>query len=429
VRPIRRPQLVGPLRDMTLVGAGLVSVGAGSAGALALSSRTLSPREFAAFATWLMVGNLTGLAFVSVEMYLPRPLLALRAAGADTAPTIKSVTVGTVACFAAAAAGLAIASPWLVRSLFGGRPGLFGLLLLYAAGLSLQTVQRGVAVGRERFEVVGLQLGADGLIRLGGAVALFLVGTSSPTTFAAVLCAGALGGALVGGVAGPQWSRWRGPRGAIDAGALGLLALASIGPLIVNNGAVPWLTGTGGVRPEVVGAVAGALTLTRIPTLLVGAAYGPVLAPLAAFVDSASRGRFRLLHHRSLAAAAVVALLFAATFGLVGPSLLTVYLGPSFRLSHLELASMAAGSGLMFVCVVEQAALVALSAWSHSGLAWAAGVLCFGATLAAPGDPVFRASLAVLLGPLVAAAVMAVACRRAEERVFASPETSGGAAA
>jgi hypothetical protein len=99
--------------------------------------------------------------------------------------------------------------------------------------------------------------------------------------------------------------------------------------------------------------------------------------------------------------------------------LLQLYLGPSYQLSMLVLAVMATGSGLMFVCVVEQAALVAMSAWPSVAAAWSAGLVGFGASLVLPMSPVHRVAAAVCLGPFVAAAVMAARRRSIEESTFA----------
>lgn len=403
----------GPRTNALLVASGLTAVGAGSAVALAVGARALETADFAVFATWWTMANLVGLAFVAIEVYLPRPLLTLRAAGSDERPLIRTFTRTTV--FGATAIGtlLVALSGWIVPTLLDGRVGLLPLMLAYLLGAGLQSVQRAVAIGRGHFRLVAIQLGSDGAVRAAGSLALAASGDASATGFAVVLCTAVAVGVLAGAAADRHWWGWSGPRAPLPLRPVAMLSAASVGPLLVNNASVPWLTALQDVPPVTVGAVAGALTLSRIPTLLVGAAYGPVVAPLAVAADAGLLSDFRNVHRRAVITAGALAGLFVAAFALAGPSLLQLYLGPGFRLSRLELGAMAAGSGLMFVSVVEQAALVALAAWDRSALAWTAAVAAFISALAVPGDPVERVALAVFAAPLVAVILMARSRRRA----------------
>lgn len=115
----------------------------------------------------------------------------------------------------------------------------------------------------------------------------------------------------------------------------------------------------------------------------------------------------------------MLALTFTLAFAIAGPRLLQLFLGPSFGLPHLQMAAMAAGSGLMFVSVVEQAALVALSAFRRVALGWFVGLLGFVGCLFLPIDPVLGVALAVLVAPLAAVLVMGDSRRRLERDVFA----------
>jgi O-antigen/teichoic acid export membrane protein len=392
---------------------GLFAAGFGSALLLALAARTVDVRSFAVFATWWTLASLLGLAFVGIEAYLPRPLLMLRQANHAQEPLLAGFTRAIAGAVLIAAVLLLALGPWLLSSLLGGKPWLLTLLLGYMAVMALQSLQRGIAIGRERFTVITWQLVTDGLLRTAGALLLAGSDRASATAFAAVALLGATAGAAAAGVAGRDWWYWRRSPAGLEMRPWVLVTLASFGPLVVNNVGVPWLAVTD-AEPRAVGAVAGALTLSRIPTLLVGAAYGPVLAPLSAAADEARTAVFRRLHRRAALAAALLTLVFAAGFAGFGPILLHAYLGPGFRLSRLELAAMACGSGIMFVCVVEQAALVALSRWTAAVVAWAAAVLAFAGVLFLPFDPVPRVALAVCVAPLLAACVMSVLRARAE---------------
>ncbi len=72
--------------------------------------------------------------------------------------------------------------------------------------------------------------------------------------------------------------RLRGREAAVKP--LVLLLIGSIGPLLANNGSVPWLAATHSVDAYTLGAFAGAVTLSRIPTQFVSAVFSPLLAHL-----------------------------------------------------------------------------------------------------------------------------------------------------
>lgn len=406
-----------PLQRVLAVAVGLVCVGGGTAAAVAAGARAMPAVPFATLATWVTAANLLGLTFAVVDQYLPRLVLGARSRGEDDRPLVRTFSRGVAVAAAVLVTGVLLSGGWSVHALFAGRVDLLLLVAVYLLALALQSLQRGVAVGRQRFGLFPVQMGVDGLLRLTGALVL-LPGGSSPTGYATVFCLAAWGGVLAGSCVLRGWCVWTGPGAAVAGGPLALLLLASLGPLAVNNAGVPWLTGSG-APARTVGAVAGALTLSRIPTLFVGAAFGPVLAPLVSAVEARDHVAFRRVHARALGLGTVLAGLFTAAFGVLGPVVLQTYLGPAYRLPRLELSAMAAGSGLMFLCVVEQAAVVSLAAWSRSAAGWVAGLVVFAGALAVPGDPASKVATAVVAGPLVALLVMALGGRATERSVFA----------
>ena len=405
--------------NVAAVAVGLLAVGGGSVLAVAVASRSLDATAFATFAIWMTLANLLGLVFSVVELYLPRLLIGLPGAGAQ-APLVRTTTRAVSCSVAVLWVLLLVTSWWTVDRLLAGSPQLLALAALYALALAFQSLQRGVAVGRGRFAVFTVQMGADGAMRAAASVLLAVSGHASPEAFALVQCAAAGAGVVAGTVLERNWSGWRGPCGSVAGGPVLLLLVAVTGPLVVNNAGVPWLAAAG--APSLaVGAVAGALTLSRVPTLLVGAAYGPVLAPLARAAEQGDWAAYRRVHRRALAGAVVFAVVFAAAYAAVGSALLELYLGPGYVLPARDLVAFAGGSGLMFVSVVEQAALGALSAWSWTAAAWAAGLTCFvGLLLLGGGPPVRLLSFAVLLAPAVAVLVMGAGVRRAERRGLSS---------
>lgn len=416
---MRRLTQGSPGYSAAQVGLGLAIVGVGSVAAMAAASRALSAEAFATFATWWTLANLVGLAFAVIEGYLPRLIVSARSSDQPDIGLVATFTRGTLGAVVLLATLLALSASWTVARLFAGHAELLALAVVYMLMMSMQSLQRAVAVGRSRFEVFPAQMGADGLVRVVGSLALLLIGAGNATAFAAVLCASAAVGLAAGTVPDRHWWAWRPSGTRVDPRPLVLLLAASMGPLVVNNVAVPWLAATGQVDALTIGAVAGALTLSRVPTLLVGAAYGPVLTPLAHSVEERDARGFSRMHRAALTTAVVLALLFVVSFTLLGHWALSVFIGAEYTLSTGVLALMACSSGLMFVVVVEMAALVALTAWHRVALAWGIGLLALVALLAAPIDPVPQVAIAITVAPLLAALVMAWNRRRFSRLGFA----------
>ncbi len=239
-------------------------------------------------------------------------------------------------------------------------------------------------------------------------------GADSLLTLTLACCAAAGLSLVVGGLLCRGWLaplRLRGTEAAIRP--LLYLLVGSVGPLLANNGSVPWLASTDSVDAYTLGAFAAAVTLSRIPTQFVSAIFGPLLAQLAQAVEGDDEETFRHLRRSSELAAAVLGLLFVVAFAVLGPWVLSVYLGPGYRLGVLNLAVLAAASSVMFVAVVQQASLAALDRWPRIALAWVVGTVGFLIVLALPGEPLWRATLAPLVGVLAALVSLAFLSRGA----------------
>jgi O-antigen/teichoic acid export membrane protein len=194
------------------------------------------------------------------------------------------------------------------------------------------------------------------------------------------------------------------------------LLVGSVGPLLANNGSVPWLAGTGDVNAYTLGAFAGAVTLSRIPTQFVSAAFSPLLAHLSQSVEDGDETTFRHLRRSADFTASILGVVFVGFFALAGTWVLTVYLGPGYELSTPYLAVLAAASSAMFIAVVQQASLAALDKWSRIAIAWGAGTLAFLVVLVLPVSSLARATVAPLAAVAVALAWMAFASRTAWAR-------------
>jgi O-antigen/teichoic acid export membrane protein len=395
------------------VGVGLTATGIGTIVMMAVSARSLSPDAYAAFAVWWTMATLLGTSFGVFEAYLARLVVTEVAGGRHTGEVTGLIAGRAVAVTGVLVAVLLALAPWFDSRLFGGSLSAALILPLFVGLSATQAVQRGAATGHSRFRAIAGQLATDGIVRAVLTTILVVAGLDSITTLALAACISAAAGLVVGGLMCPQWlarPRLRGAR--VSSKPLLLLLVGSVGPLLVNNGSVPWLAGSQAVGAYTLGAFAGAITISRLPTQFVSAAFGPLLAQLSHCVEAGDKKTFDRLRKTADLAAGVLGLLFVAAFAVAGPWVLSAYLGPAYQLSVLNLSILAAASGLMFVTVVQQAALAALDRWSTIAVAWLVGTLAFGIALLMPVSPLLRAAGAPLVAVLTALLVMTASRHR-----------------
>lgn len=385
--------------------------GLGTVAMMALTARSLPAAQYAAFAVWWTMAVLLGTSFGVFEAYLARLVVTEVAAGRTPTPA-TGLMIGRALLVVLAVTCLVLPmSPWLGDRLFAGHTGAALLLPLFTAAAATQALQRGAATGRRRFGAIAGQLATDGVLRIALVAALVAAGADTVTSLALVCCLAAAASLVVGSALCRSWwaaPRLRGREAAIRP--LLFLLAGSVGPLLANNGSVPWLANTHDVGTYTLGAFAGAITLSRIPTQFISAAFSPLLAHLSHAIDVGDETTFRHLRRRAIITATTLGVVYVFVFAALGPALLTAYLGPRYHLGVGYLAALAAASSVMFVGVVQQAGLAALDRWSSIAVAWGAGTGAFLSVLALPGDALLRASLAPL-GAVLVAVVLLMATR------------------
>jgi O-antigen/teichoic acid export membrane protein len=183
-----------------------------------------------------------------------------------------------------------------------------------------------------------------------------------------------------------------------------VLLLGSIGPILINNASVPWLSGQGAAAVTV-GAFSGALTLSRVPIQLGSALFGPLLNRVAHAVETSDAVLERRLNRRGTIFASSVGAAFALGFSTAGPPALELFLGSDYGLERRVFAMLGLSSALMLVCVVVQVRIAARERWRQIGSSWLAAAFVFVVALVVPGDLVTRATTA----PVVASATALMA--------------------
>ena len=400
------------------VAAGLAVAGAATLVVLAVVARGLPADDYAAYAVWWTTATLLGTSFGVFETYLARASIAELASGGDGRAATGVIQGRALAVTAAIGAVLLVTAPLLSHSLFGGHIGAALLLPVFVTLSATQAVQRGSATGHGRFSAVAIQLTTDGVSRV-ILVAIVVGGDlGGVSALAAVSCAASLLGLASATFVIPEWVSRPTVRGGLPVGPLGLLLVGSLGPLLANNGPVPWLAGATDARAAVVGALAGAVTLSRIPTQFVAAGFSPLLAQLSLAVEARDAKSFQRLHRLAEVVAVAMGAVFVAAFALFGRSALELYLGAGYQLPVTNLVLLAASSALMFMAVVPQASLSALDHWGTIASSWLVGSVVFVGVLGLPVDGLDRATSAPAAGVVTALVLMTVRSRRAVSRAF-----------
>ena len=399
-------QLAGGALVMTI---GLGLAGLGTIGMIAIAARALPSAEYAAFVVWWTVATLLANVFGVFEAYLTRLVTGDSAHSRDARPVTALLTGRAVVAWIVLAAVLLAAAPFLASELFADTLAAALLLPVFLLLTGAQSIQRGYANGHRNFVATAGQLSSDGLLRIGFVGALVALGQDSLTAFAMGACAGRRRGAT--SRLGPRprladVAEARGP-GVATAPIIYLL-IGSTGPLLANNGSVPWLASISSVDDVTLGAFAAAVTLSRIPTQFVTAIFAPLLSHLGHAVEIDDRATFQHLRRTAEVGASVAGLLYIVAFGVLGPWVLALYVGPKYELGTAYLVVLAAASSGMFVAVVQQACLAAVDRWPRIAVSWVIGTVAFVLTLTLPITPLWRATLAPLTGVLAALIALTV---------------------
>lgn len=404
-----------------LVALGVTASGIGTLVMLGVSAHGSSVSTFATVATWWVLATLVAYPFGVFETYLTRLVVTDRARGRSPRASVATMTgrAGALA-LVMAAIGTAL-DPVLRNGVFRDVPGLGPFLGLFCLIGALQALVRGYAAGTGRFGTVSLQLSLDGV---GRAVAVTVVVVLRPDDVYAqvtAICLGAGLSVVLAALRCPEW--WNRPRwsnGAVGHTEVVVLLVGAIGPILINNLSVPWLSHVD-VRAALVGAFSGALTLSRVPVQLAGAAFGPLLTEISHLVESGDRTTLRRMTLRASALAAAVAAVFVIGFTLLGPWVLTRFIGARYQLPTWVFLELGAATGVMLVAVVMQSRVAAQERWIPLAASWMLGAVVFVAVLALPLPVLVRAAVSPLAA-VVAALLALVWVIRSDDLADAQPD-------
>jgi O-antigen/teichoic acid export membrane protein len=299
---------------------------------------------------------------------------------------------------------------WTTDRLFDGQILLLLGLALGLAGALAGHLTRGCLSGTGRFKGYGTYLGADGFIRVLGAVLCLLVGVNTAGPFGvAIGIAGLLAVPVALGVQRPELEE--GPEAAFRevSSALGYLLMASLFAFaLMNIGPVLVKLMADESQAEAAGRFVNGVVVARIPLFLFQAVQASLLPKLSTLAHSGQLVDFRRGLNRLLVVVAGLAV--AGTVGgfVLGPFVVEIMF-PDADLSGRTMGLLAAGAGLYMLALACAQAVIALGGHRDQALGWAAGFAALMVTVLAVGtdDLFLRVEIGLLAGSAVAFATMA----------------------
>jgi len=403
-----------PLPEGTFaVGAGLMVAGVTTYGFQILGFRALSKTDYAALnALWVFVFVLAPGIFLPLEQEVGRAIAARRARGIGGGPVAKRAAALGLA-FAVSLAILAIAvaafTP-IVSDLFAGNAGLVVCLVISLFTYGFELLARGVFAGNGRFGAYGISMAAEGTIRLLPVVFLAAAGVPNPLWYGLCL---AIPPALATLVAmrgqknllppGPDapWSELSTNMSYLLFGSL-FAQVLSYAPFLGAQ-----VLATSSQRAAVADFIVG-LFLSRIPILLFQAVQAALLPKLAGLVSAGRNDEFRAGVRNLVLVVVAIGALGVVAGGTLGPYVGKILFGSKFHLNQLDLALLAAGSGLFILALTLAQALIALMGHARAMVGWLLGIVVFTVVTALAGHELFlRVEIGSIAGAGAAAGLMA----------------------
>ncbi|HET9609626.1 MAG TPA: hypothetical protein VFP06_08455 [Acidimicrobiales bacterium] len=394
-----------------VVGVGLIVAGISAYGFLFFAHKALSETAYSPLgALWSLVFLAGPGLFLPLEQEISRALAERRARHEGGLPVVRRAATIGVGLGLGVLVLLIATARWSTDRLFDGEILLLVGLVLGLAGALAGHLTRGCLSGTGHFRGYGTYLGADGLIRVLGAVLCLLIGVEVAGPFGIALgIAGLLAVPVALRVQRPDLEE--GPEAAFRevSSALGYLLMASLFAFaLMNIGPVLVKLLADESQAEAAGRFVNGVVIARIPLFLFQAVQASLLPKLSALAHSGHLGDFR--HGLKRLLVVVAGLAAAGTVGglLVGPLVVEIMF-PDADLTSRTMGLLAAGAGLYMLALACAQAVIALGGHRDQALGWAAGFVTLMTTvwLGASGDLFLRVEIGLLAGSAAAFVAMA----------------------
>jgi O-antigen/teichoic acid export membrane protein len=393
------------------VGVGLILNGLAAYAFLMLSARALGPEGFAPLsALWTLVFLAAPGFFLPLEQELGRRL----ASGPNDPGQSRHLIRQTALAGGLIAAGLIGASVATSRSLldyiFDSDALLLVALLVSIIGYWVFFVTRGALSGRGRFRRYGILIGAEGILRLVGCLALTAVGVATAGPYGLMVGLAPLAALTVvalikrepattaPGILAP-WGQMSHALGYLLVSSVLAQSLVNAAPLMVKILAAEH-------EQAVAGRFLAGLVLARVPLFLFQAVQAALLPKLAALTAGERHAEFTRALGKLLGVVAVIGLAVSVGAFVIGPWTLRLLFGPGFTLGRTDLLLLSMGSAVYMAAIALAQALIALSGHARVALGWLAGLIGFASATAMGTGLLLRVELGFLVGSCAAAATL-----------------------
>lgn len=385
--------------------------------------------EYAGFAVfWSLLFIVGPGLFLPLEQEVARAISQRRIEGVGSRPLVKKASLlGAGTSIALVIASIALA-PFMIDHLFQGSTALLIGFVIGLIGFAVMHLVRGVCSGNGRFIPYGVMIGSEGVIRLVLVVALAVFGATNSGVYGIAMGVAPFFAALavlldrkglLGSGPPAAWSELSTALALLLLGSVLAQALAYSALLVVN-------VTEGSTNAEVARSFTNAFFVARIPVLMFMAVQAALLPRLSRLAAADAHLDFRAAFKRLLAVVVGVAILGTIVAAAIGPFVGKLLFSPEkFDISNIDLGVLAAGSGAFIIGQTVAQALIALKRYAQVALALFAGCIAFVISVAAfsdTSDIMLRASLAFLIGSLVASGGMLVAIAKGMRGPL--PETS-----
>ena len=391
------------------VGAGLIVAGLSAYGFLFVADKALSKAEYSPLgALWSLVFLVGPGVFLPLEQEISRALAERRARNQGGAPVFRRAATLGVGLGLAVFILLIVSARWTVDHLFDNQFLLLVGLALGLAGALAGHLTRGSMSGTGNFKGYGTYLGADGFLRVTGAIVCVMIGVNTAGPFGiAIGVAGLLAVPVALAVQRPHLEE--GPEASLSevgsalllllVGSLSAFALMNIGPVLVKLLADDF-------QAEAAGRFVNGVVIARIPLFLFQAVQASLLPKLSALANTGQFGDFRAGLKRLMIAVTGLAVVGTIAGALLGPFVVEIMF-PRADLSARTMGLLAAGSGLYMLALACAQALIALGGHLDQAIGWFLGLVALLVTvLFGARDLFLRVECALLVGSGVALAVM-----------------------
>ena len=420
----RAPGNVGAKRLVGAAGLGVLVSGLVVNVYLAVVARALPPAEYATFGSFWALALVLGFgAFLPLEQELARrlPLPGDRRALLRAASGAAAVLAGI------ALVVLAAALPVVSRALEDNVSVLIALAALCVVSGG-QFLVRGTLIGTDRLVRHAAVMVLDAVLRLGLAIAVFVVGGQDAAAFCWALVA-AIALAHV-----PQlpaaWRRavaWGRPavgrpdpapttRGLTRA-AVPLLVGSACAQLLLNG--LPVLVvaqAADGQEIAAAGVFVAAFTLAKAPLSMVVPLQSAVVPTLTRLIAQGRRREVLVLLVKGAAVLVGVAAIAVPLAWWIGPAIVSLILGDDYTIGGLDLALIICGVLAHIGLVVITQVHVARGRHVDVALSWMAGLAAAGLTFWLVPGVILSGEVAFLVGSVLGAAascsILAVSRRR-----------------